>query len=104
MKIQRFTPKTPGEVVLLEFDFSKLCSSISSAAFEVTQLNPDTVDPDLATLMEGSFVIVGGKVQQRFKAGLSGYDYQITCEIQTNEGYGQTFELSGQLSVRNPRE
>lgn len=104
MKIQRFSPKTPTEVVLLEFDFSKLCSSISGTTFSVAQVEPDAADPGIANILEGNPTVIGGKVQQRVKAGLAGYDYQILCQVMTNEGFGQTFELSGQLSVRNPRE
>lgn len=104
MKIQRFSEKTPDETVLLEFDFSKLCSAISSAEFTVTQLSPSTVDPGLANILEGVLVITGAKVQQKVKAGLNKHDYQVMCEAQTTEGFGQVFQLSGVLPVRTPRE
>jgi hypothetical protein len=104
MKIQRFSSKTPSEVVLLEFDFSKLCSSISSATISVTQSDPDTEDPGITSIPEGTVKISGAKVQHSFKAGLNGYDYVILCSAETTEGYGQTFELSGLLPVRLPRE
>lgn len=104
MKATRFSEKEPGETITLEFDFSKWCSSISLASVDVRQVSPTTVDPDLATIKEGSPTIIGGKVQQQVKAGLNLYDYAVECTVDTAETAPQRFILVGVLPVRKYRE
>ena len=104
MKATRFSDKSPQEVVMLEFDFSKLCTTVVEATVNVSQLPNQTNDPAVSSMLEGQPQITGAKVHQSVKLGLDGNDYRFDCLVTVPGTISQTFELSGILPVRKIRE
>lgn len=97
--MSEISPKTPSEIVSIDFDFSNVCSSLSSATVTVLWKRGATDSSPEAMLKNGP-TITGAVVSQLFQGGLDNADYRITCLADTNEKGGQRFELSTSLLVR----
>ena len=70
---QTYSPKDPGEVIALEWDFAPIIApsvTIVSAAWEV--LNPEDATQDLSSMLVGGPSISGMFVRQRFMLGPDG--------------------------------
>ncbi|GBL46218.1 hypothetical protein SFMTTN_2031 [Sulfuriferula multivorans] len=68
-----FRPKHPSEAFALEFDFSRLTTSIDSATIAITVVAG--VDASPAAVLDGAAQIVGAVVYQRIRAGVDMTNY-----------------------------
>jgi hypothetical protein len=90
-------PKTPRESYPIEFDFSRLLASITSASVTVTLLAG--VDAAPGSILSGLAQISGSKVFQNLVGGVDGAKYGLLC--QASDGT-RTFELADSIEVREP--
>lgn len=104
MKVTRFSDKAPQEEVTLEFDFTKICTTISTSSVTVSQTTFQSTDNDTNDMLEGAPLVVGGKVYQLVKQGLDGNDYRFDCTVTSPGIQTQVFTLAGVLPVRRARE
>lgn len=90
-------PKTPREGYPVEFDFSKLLGSITSASVAVTLISG--ADENASSLISGPAQMVGSKVFQNLTGGVAGAKYGLLC--QASDG-SKTFELADAIEVLEP--
>lgn len=99
---KKFSPKWPDEIVTVEFDFRKLCTTTTTAVVVSSRVS-GTADPAPETIVLGAAVNFGGIIQQRIQAGVEDTDYELLCTVETTEGGGQKFQLAGILPVRKAK-
>ncbi len=90
-------PKTPREVYPVEFDFSRLLTSITAASVSVSLLAGTDAAP--SSILSGSAQISGSKVFQTLTGGVDGAKYGLLC--QASDGT-KTFELADAIEVKEP--
>lgn len=71
-------PKDYEESVVVKFDFSEEIDAIDSAAVSISIMGAG-VDPDVASMLDGSPQISGTHVYQRVQAGVDGVNYKLRC-------------------------
>jgi len=80
MPSQQLTPKDPAEIIPVKFDFAALLSTITSVSSVSVSLKTG-VDPNVATMKQGTEEISGTSVIQLIKNGVSGATYIVRCEV-----------------------
>lgn len=76
--MQYIDPKDPAEAYAVEFDFSSVLDSISSATVTVSVIGG--TDVDASELLLGMPQISSAKVFQRVHGGVGGCIYKLRCE------------------------
>lgn len=71
-------PKDPAETYPIEFNFSAVLSSVTSAT--VTASVVGGVDESPEAVLSGDPQVTGAKVYQRVTGGLAGCIYKLRCE------------------------
>lgn len=91
-------PKKVGEVVTIPFDFvgdlapgeTLLTAAITASVYSGVDTNPSDIK-------SGSPTIVGSKIHQNVRRGLSGVIYGILCRVTTS--LGQTLDMSAYCTI-----
>lgn len=87
-------PKTPRETYPVEFDFSKLLASVTTATVTVTLLSGADASP--SAILSGPTQISGAKVFQELTGGVDGAKYGLLCRASDET---KTFELADAIEV-----
>jgi len=90
-------PKTPREAYPVEFDFSRLLTSITAASVSAHLLAGTDAAP--SSILSGTAQIYGSKVFQALTGGMDGAKYGLLC--QASDGV-RVFELAASIEVREP--
>lgn len=92
-------PKTkdPAESVIVDFDFSSELDAIDSATVSISIMG-DGVDPDVASMLDGTHQISGTHVCQRVHLGVDLVSYKTRC-VASKTG-GNTIARAKVLAVR----
>lgn len=90
-------PKTPRETYPVEFDFSRLLTSITAASVSVSLLSGMDAAP--SSILSEPAQISGTKVFQTLTGGVDGAKYGLLC--QASDGT-KTFELADAIEVKEP--
>lgn len=88
-------PKTPREMYPVEFDFSRLLTSITAASVSCSLLAGTDAAP--SSILSGPAQISGTKVFQTLTGGVDGSKYGLLC--QASDG-AKTFEVADAIEVR----
>lgn len=80
----RLPTKDPLESVLVEFDFSNECASISNARMQAVVYRGTDEAPQ--GILSGDVMVQGAKAYQRIAGGLSRVQYGIACVADTDDG------------------
>lgn len=93
---EQFSPKDPGEIIPLTFDYVNLTSLPSSPAIAVSRHSGAT-DANPAAILLGSPQVVGTKVVQKITGGVDGTIYKLVCEAAAPDGC--KYRIPGKLPV-----
>lgn len=94
-----FSPKDPGEIVKLGFDFGETADPLLSATVTMTRVG-GKADANPSAMILGSANVVGTKAIQRVQSGIHGTDYEARCEAIT---VSEIIVMVGGLQVRTKR-
>lgn len=89
-------PKDPAEKFAVEFQFSKVLDSITTATCTVQLLAG--VDATPTALLDGDVQVSETSVYQRVKAGVAGCTYKLKCEATDGT---ETYVMSASIGVAN---
>lgn len=98
MTADRFSNKTPTEVITVGFDFSRLLitgETISTAT--VTAVVSSGTDSAPENIIDGSESIAGSLVSQMITGGVNGVDYVLSAFVTTSQG--NAYQEIGYLHV-----
>jgi hypothetical protein len=87
--------KDAAEKFAVEFDFSRLATTVDSATVSVSLLTGTDATP--SALLDGAAQVSGAKVYQRVKAGVAGCNYRLRCEATAGS---DVWALAESLPVR----
>lgn len=75
----RWEDKDPGDVIVVEFDFTKDLGAEALTNPDVAITVAVGADPAAAAMLVGAAQVVGGRVLQRVQSGVDGADYAFQC-------------------------
>jgi hypothetical protein len=81
--------KDVQETIVVAFDFSAACASITSVISVTASVASGTPDPAPSAILSGSPTISGTKVLQAITGGLPGANYDLRCKIAAPDGVSQ---------------
>lgn len=93
---QAFSPKAPGEIVDIAFDFGALADSVAAPSIAIVHTG-GTADATPAAMLSGPPSTTGAVALQRIAGGVDGARYLLSCTADAPDG--QRFILAGTLRV-----
>lgn len=81
--------KDTQETIVVAFDFSAVCSSITSIVSVTASVASGNPDPNPSAILSGTPTIAGTKVLQAITGGIEGTNYDLRCKIAAPDGTSQ---------------
>jgi len=96
-----FSPKAPGEIVLVGMDFAKLVAAPTNPVVTITWVE-GSADATPQAMLSGSATVAGSVVKQTLIGGVAGAAYKLLFQADAADGSGQRFIESALLRVAAP--
>jgi hypothetical protein len=101
MTTKILSPKAPGELIPVVFDFTNLLGVLTIASVVSVGVETDAgTDATPSAILSGSASIQDAYVIQHVTAGTAGVDYRLTATITTSGSPSRTLVLAAILPVR----
>lgn len=85
-----FSPKAPGEVIVVGMDFAKLVAAPINPSVSITWVD-GVADAAPSAMLSGGASVAGAVVKQKLIGGVAGAAYRLLFQVDAADGTGQRF-------------